>query len=152
MIPTASSILRRRATVRSVLRLSVTALMILVAMRIPDVVATRMSDSGGWSFYTPYPVSTTPGTRAEPNRVFAAATMHIGPFWLSAVALLLLVSRLVRWIVPVPSPTCPVCGYALLYTPQPRCPECGIALEPERFGPAPAPAPSPASSSTAPPA
>lgn len=33
-----------------------------------------------------------------------------------------------RWIVPIPSPECPSCGYSLEHLRHPRCPECGISL------------------------
>jgi hypothetical protein len=35
---------------------------------------------------------------------------------------------LVRWLTPIPEPSCPRCGYALHALESPRCPECGLGL------------------------
>ena len=46
------------------------------------------------------------------------------------VLAIVLESRLVRWIVPIPGrhPGCPKCGYSLKDLNSPICPECGTSL------------------------
>lgn len=39
-------------------------------------------------------------------------------------------TRLSRWIVPLPEPGCPRCGYSLKDLRSPICPECGLDLRP----------------------
>ena len=52
------------------------------------------------------------------------------PIATGAVALaMLLISRFgLRWIVAVPKPNCPGCGYDLSKPEGPRCPECGLQI------------------------
>ena len=45
-----------------------------------------------------------------------------------AVALIFLNRRLAKWIVPLPTPGCPQCGYQLTGLKDARCPECGLDM------------------------
>lgn len=49
-----------------------------------------------------------------------------------ATAILLLNRRLTKWLVPLPAPLCPRCGYELQGLKDARCPECGQPL-PQEF-------------------
>ena len=42
------------------------------------------------------------------------------------LAIGLLADKMSRWIVTVPSESCPRCGYAQTPAPGERCPECGL--------------------------
>ncbi len=48
-----------------------------------------------------------------------------------AGVLLLAEGRIARWLVPVPRPECPRCGYGIEQLSTPRCPECGLPLRGE---------------------
>ena len=48
-----------------------------------------------------------------------------------AVLILVFRLRIVRWIVPLPKPECPHCGYNIAKLAEPRCPECGLDLPEE---------------------
>lgn len=51
-----------------------------------------------------------------------------------AAALAWFSTRLSRWIVPLPEPGCPRCGYSLSNLRSPICPECGLDLRPPTGG------------------
>lgn len=49
--------------------------------------------------------------------------------WLAVPsALALLHRRIARWIIQVPKPSCPGCGYDISEDAPARCPECGMRL------------------------
>lgn len=58
--------------------------------------------------------------------------LAIGLWLFIAFALMILEQRLVRWLVPMPTPdhVCHQCGYSLKNLKSPVCPECGVDLSP----------------------
>lgn len=65
------------------------------------------------------------------NDVFLGIVPQAGMYIMPGLILLVLRNRLVRWIVPIPKPECPRCGYGLAKLTTPRCPECGQTLPAE---------------------
>ncbi len=52
----------------------------------------------------------------------------VGQYIFAALLLLAIQQYLVRWLVPMPRPECPQCGYDIANLTESRCPECGLQL------------------------
>ena len=108
--PSVASVARGRYWLRTLLRCGGVVLIVVAAVRAVGWVIACMFSGEPLSFLTLY------------------------DFWVAlapvpvAAVLILTSERIARWIMPMPRPVCPECGYAL----QPatdRCPECGLRTE-----------------------
>ena len=116
--PSAQQIILLRLKVRVFFRIAAIGILLAgvcwTATLIPDFRETQSLAAAG---------------RARTPRFFSLDWFGI-PIWLSGMAILLdLLSRVgMRFIVPVPDPECPRCGYDLANPTSNTCPECGIRI------------------------
>ncbi len=105
--------LRRREWVRSFLRLLAVLIGLLGLLSTSGIASVVLSASFGGS------------------ALGLVSAIDSSLTWLSvALAVAFLSTRLSRWIVPLPEPGCPRCGYSLNNLRSPICPECGLDLRP----------------------
>ena len=68
------------------------------------------------------------GNPASWTDLLAAYLPTSGGYLITAMCFAVLQTRLVYWIVPLPRPQCPQCGYDISKLAEPRCSECGLNL------------------------
>ena len=110
--PSTDIVLRRRHLVRILVRLAIVAFVIIALA--PLVYGFVQQVPYNWSNFMSRPIYT-----------FRDELQYGTMFGVVALALWYLEGRLVRWIVPMPRPECPQCGYLLRHLTTTRCPECG---------------------------
>lgn len=111
MIPPIEEIVARRHRARSLLRWARIALFMAAAQRLLSWVIEGIIDLDLFDIF--YYIG-----RITWGIVFAGTALLIG----------FTEARLARWLVPLPDPGCPRCGYALRRPVGDRCPECGLAI------------------------
>ncbi len=118
-VPTAREIIATRMRVRVVLR--VLAMLVLVAAI--GLAIARVPEFRYQSWFHAH--------RSSAPR-FLGVDWFMPSIAMMGVAVLLeLLSRYgLRFLVPVPKPICPCCGYDLADLASDRCPECGLWLRP----------------------
>lgn len=116
--PSVASVARGRYWVRTLIRIAAAVLITVAVLRSTTWVVDCVFGSGLLSLFS----------LMEFWEVLAPVPV--------ALVILLCADRFARWLLPMPRPVCPECGYAI----QPatdRCPECGLRRDPPAQPPPP---------------
>ena len=121
MVPDLEYVLRKRFLFGVIVRFA--ASVMLVIGSIPVLQALLQAMVLGPIFYI-----TNSGSRWDPFEVLVSILWQGGPFLLVGAFLMMRQRAVSRWLVPLPRPECPRCGYNMAKLREPRCPECGLQL------------------------
>lgn len=111
MIPSVEDIIKRRHTVLIILRFASLTCLVLFPIPVVSWLLEGFRDADLFDFYY-YGV-----------RIGVAVALVV------CSAICRFCDRpLARWIVPIPKPQCPTCGYPIKGLRRPMCPECGGVL------------------------
>lgn len=118
--PNAATVLRARARLRFVIRL----IAVILGLAYLTTTIPILLD------YLMYSHSRLRWDRDTSVVSILFLSLKFGMF-IAAILLLAIDRWLLRWIVPMPIPGCPFCGYASLPTQGDKCIECGNTLPSE---------------------
>ena len=123
MYPDIEYVMRRRYAVSVILRCFAIVLFLLGS--IPLLQA--LLQYGLIALYDTFWMPTYRGNLGNSD-VLLYIIPELCKYAIPAVLILFFRLRIVRWIVPLPKPECPHCGYNIAKLAEPRCPECGLDL------------------------